>query len=128
MPGAYTFDADAEPDARDVLNASVPIRPAAAAMPRAPKVTEREPDEKPRTPRAFLAALTIALRDAKSADEADKIVCSEDVLRAKEVFTGEAKAQLDKLIADTMRTWFSEPPAEEPVDELRIHNEEKLAG
>jgi hypothetical protein len=46
MPGAYTFDADAEPDARDALNATVPIRPAAAATPRPPRVAEKPSGER----------------------------------------------------------------------------------
>ena len=41
MPGSTTFDADDEPPV-------APIRAAAAGMQRAPKVTEREPDETPR--------------------------------------------------------------------------------
>jgi hypothetical protein len=131
MPGAYTFDADAEPDARDALNASVPMKQVpltkAAAMPttRAPRITEpAEQQPRKQTRREFLDALDIATRDAKSAQEADKLICSEEVMRAKEAFIGEAKDRLDKIIARTLATWFSDKPAE---DADASHEPEEVA-
>ena len=109
----------AAPDARDALNATIPVtkqvpltRAAATTTQRAPRVTE--PAEQPRrqTRREFLDALDIATRDAKSAQEADKLICSEEVLRAKEAFVGEAKERLDEIIARTLETWFADAPAD----------------
>jgi len=119
------------PDEREALNASVPLKAAAAGMQRAPRVTEREPDEtpRPRTRRDFLDALDIATRDAKSAQEADKLICSEEVMRAKEVFAGDHKVRLDEIISRTLKTWFAEPPeADDDLPELEIVGADKLAG
>jgi len=119
------------PDARDALNAEIPVtkqvpltRAAATTTQRAPRVTE--PDEqRPRkqTRREFLDALDIATRDAKSSQEADKLICSEEVLRAKEAFVGEAKERLDEIIARTLGTWF----ADEPADADASHEPEGVA-
>jgi len=126
-----------EPDERDALNDAIPMtkqvplnKAAAAATPRAPRVTEREPDEtpRPRTRRDFLDALDIATRDAKSAQEADKLICSEEVMRAKEVFAGEHKVRLDEIISRTLKTWFAEPPEAEELPEVEIVGADKLAG
>ena len=138
-----------EHDAREAINAATPIRAAAAATPRAPRVTDKtaaqydtpkphpmmpnspaDPNPvdmpRPRTRRDFLDGLAIALRDAQSADEIDKIVCGEEVMRAKESFQNGHKAELDKLIADALAKWWSEAPADEDLPEVEIVGMEKV--
>jgi hypothetical protein len=143
--------AEASPE-RQAINDEIPMRPAAAATPRAPRKIDPtvydtsvadsasqqnqkngadrqrtdEPAEKPqRTRGSFLDALEIALRDATSADEVDRIVCSEDVMRAKETFQNGHKQRLDKLIADALAKWWTEPTDEE-LGEVEIEGAEKV--
>jgi hypothetical protein len=128
---------EAEPETeRDAINREVPIRAAAAEMPRGARIAERAaayeaPEQpqtaRPRTRRDFLDGLAIALRDAQTAEEVDRIVCAEDVMRAKETFTNGHKAELDKLIADALRKWWAEPPADD-LPEVEIAGQEKMAG
>jgi hypothetical protein len=116
---------EAEPDARDAMNATVPLRAAAAPMPKPARVVDPEVYEAPqhtaavpRTRGQFLDALSIALNDAKSAEEADRILCSEDVMRAKEAFTNGLKERLDGLISRALAKWWAEPPEELPEVEI----------
>jgi len=92
-------------------------------------VYEAPPQSTPpqRTRGSFLDALEIALRDAQSAEEIDRIVCSEDTMRAKDTFTNSHKQRLDKLIADALAKWWSEPPPAEDLPEVQIAGEEKAA-
>jgi hypothetical protein len=121
------------PDRRDAINNEVPVRAAAAATPRAPTVTEKEP--KRRTLRDILEATRIALRDAQDEHQVDAILCSEDFVRAKEAATGTAKTEFEKLTTDTLTRWWPQPPdaAATPVDDdpfapgLEIAGGDKLA-
>jgi hypothetical protein len=121
---------EASPE-REAINDEIPMRPAAAATPRAPRKVDptvyEAPAEKPqRTRGSFLDALEIALRDATDAEEVDRIVCSEDVMRAKETFQNGHKQRLDKLIADALAKWWTEPTDEE-LGEVEIAGSEKVA-
>jgi hypothetical protein len=130
----------------EAVNAEAPLRAAAADMPRAPRVADPQvyetptPPQGPMAPRTrgqFLDALSIALNDAKSAEEADRLLCSEDVMRAKETFTNGLKERLDGLVSRALAKWWAEPPvdalakwAEPPVDadpfgEVEINGAEK---
>jgi hypothetical protein len=120
---------EASPE-REAINDAIPMRPAAAATPRAPRKVDPTvydtPAEKPqRTRGSFLDALEIALRDATDAEEVDRIVCSEDVMRAKETFQNGHKQRLDKLIADALAKWWTEPSDEE-LGEVEIEGAEKV--
>jgi hypothetical protein len=148
MPGARVFDAEEEPPVvqirtapdREAVNEAVPLRAAAAPMPRAPKVADPEVYEasqqnqkteavrqQPRTRGQFLDALSIALNDAKSAEEVDRILCSEGVMRAKEAFTNGLKERLDGLISRALAKWWTDPPADD-LPEVHIAGEELAAG
>jgi RecT family len=122
---------------RQAINTEVPLRAAAADMPRAPKVADpqvyeasqqnqktEEVRQQPRTRGQFLDALSIALNDARSAEEMDRILCSEDVMRAKEAFTNGLKERLDGLISRALAKWWTDPPE----DELPHIAGEELAG
>jgi hypothetical protein len=119
-----------EPDARDAMNADIPLKAAAAATPRGARIAERAPSyeaspdtPRPRTRRDFLDGLAIALRDATGPEEVDRLLCGEEVMRAKEAFTNGHKAELEKLIGDALKKWWTEPP----LDEMEIAGEEKMA-
>jgi hypothetical protein len=125
IPGAQVFDAEEEPPV-------APLRAAAASTKKAarvvdPTVYEAPPQSTPpqRTRGQFLDGLSIALNDAKSAEEVDRILCSEDVMRAKEAFTNGLKERLDGLISRALAKWWAEPPDELP--EVHIEGEELAA-
>jgi hypothetical protein len=108
------------------------MRRAAPAPMRAERKVDPTPYEapakstpRPRTRREFLDGLSIALRDAQSAEEVDRIVCGEEVMRAKEVFQNGHKAELDKLIADALAKWWTEP-TEEELPEVEIEGQDKV--
>ena len=121
-----------EHDERAAINEAVPLRAAAAATPRGdrridPTVYEtQEPPEQPRkrTRRDFLDGLAIALRDAQSAEEVDRIVCGEEVMRAKEAFTNGSKMELEKLIADALKKWWHEPS--DGIEDVAIVGEDRV--
>ena len=117
MPGAYTFDADEAPPV-------APIRAAAADMPRAPTVSEKPATR--RTARDVLAGIEIALRDAQTHEEVDRILCGEDVQRGREHFQGDARAKLDDLVAKANAKWWPEQPEDELPD-IEITGEHNLA-
>jgi hypothetical protein len=113
------------------VTAAAPLRAAAADMPRGARVAEKQaaayetPTPPPaRTRGQFLDALSIALNDARSAEEMDRILCSEDVMRAKEAFTNGLKERLDGLISRALAKWWTDPPE----DELPHIAGEELAG
>jgi hypothetical protein len=118
-----------EHDVREAINAAVPLRAAAADMPRPPRVADPQVYETPppaRTRGQFLDALSIALNDAKSAEEADRILCSEDVMRAKESFQNGLKERLDGLVSRALAKWWTEPPVDaDPFGEVEIVGAEK---
>jgi len=105
-----------------------PLRAAAAPTPKAPRKVEADPP-RTRTRKDFLDGLEIALRDAKSPEEVDRIVCGEEVMRAKETFQNGHKQRLETLISETLAKWWHTPPdAETPDDgELEIAGADKLA-
>lgn len=136
-----TLEAEAEPAP------PTQIRAAAAATPRAPRVTDKtaaqyeapkphpmmpngpvDPNPvdmpRPRTRRDFLDGLAIALRDAQSAEEIDRVVCGDEVMLAKESFRNGHLEELKRLIADALAKWYVEPPAD---DEVQIKGEENIA-
>jgi hypothetical protein len=116
---------DVEPESEPEQPA---LKAAAASMPPTerivdPTVYATQPGTK-RTRGSFLDALEIALRDAKSAEEVDRIVCGEEVMRAKEVFTNGHKTRLDRLISDALNKWWTEP-SDEALGEVEIAGAEK---
>jgi hypothetical protein len=123
-----TLEHEPEPGTREAINAAVPLKAAAASMPRGERVADPTvydaPKPQQRTRGSFLDALEIALRDAKSAEEVDRIVCGEEVMRAKEVFTNGHKGRLDKLISEALSKWWANAP-EDDLPELEIAGEEK---
>jgi hypothetical protein len=117
---------------REAINAEVPLRAAAAPMPRGAKISERAPayeasppdTPRQRTRRDFLDGLAIALRDAQSAEEVDRLLCGEETMRAKESFRNGHLDELNRLIADALAKWYVEPTED---DEVHIKGEENLA-
>jgi hypothetical protein len=88
------------------------------AAPEQPTVTP-EPAEAPKPRRTignWLTAFELAARDAQSAEEANRIICSEESLQMKERLTGEAKLRYDAVITAALQTWFRDPPADDPLD------------
>jgi hypothetical protein len=77
-----------------------------------------------RTRRDFLDGLAIALRDAQSAEEVDRLLCGEETMRAKESFRNGHLDELNKLIAGALSKWYVEPSED---DEVHIKGEENLA-
>jgi hypothetical protein len=104
------------------------LKAAAASMPRGERVadptvydthgaqTQAHGTKPQRTRGSFLDALEIALRDAQSAEDVDRIVCGEEVMRAKEVFTNGHKERLDRLIGEALSKWWTEPKDGEPAE------------
>jgi hypothetical protein len=93
------------------------LKAAAASMPPAERIVDptvygAQPGTK-RTRGSFLDALEIALRDAQSAEDVDRIVCGEEVMRAKEVFTNGHKERLDRLIGEALSKWWVNAPEPE---------------
>ncbi len=123
-------EAEAPSDARDAINAEVPLRAAAAPMPRG--ATVRGPAEpatngKRRTISDWLSAFEIAARDAQSAEEANRVICSDEAVQMKEHVTGDAKQRYDRVIQTTLERWFSEPPDEPEAELPEIAGQERLA-
>jgi hypothetical protein len=125
------------PDEREALNASVPLKAAAADMQRAPKVTEKPPVKRPtRIPRTDkewetwmddfqLACVSMPTRS----DLAEYIgrPAVSDVIAAA---PAGVRRDIDRQIAHTHAELAAEPEpkpeADEPTDDLVIHGEEKL--
>jgi hypothetical protein len=104
-------------------------RAAAAPTPRGERKMADAPEtSRPRTRKDYLDGLEIALRDAQSAEEVDRIVCSEEALRAKAEFQNGHKTRLEKLIGDALKKWWHTPPdAAETPDDLHIEGEQYAA-
>jgi hypothetical protein len=101
-------------------------RAAAAPTPRGERKVEEAP--RPRTRKDFLDGLEIALRDAQTAEEVDRIVCQEDVMRAKTEFQNGHKTRLETLISAALAKWWHTPPdAGETADDLHIEGEKYVA-
>jgi hypothetical protein len=101
--------------------AAAPIRRAERAVD--PTVYDAPAHPPQRTRGSFLDALALALRDAQSAEEIDRIVCGEDVMRAKETFQNGHKQRLDSLIAEALNKWWTDAPE---AEEVHIEGEEKI--
>lgn len=131
-----TIDAKAEEppkpeqpqDRRETINAEVPLqqqRAAASATPSAQRRYERPQRE--RGYREILDSLRIALRAATNAEEVDRIICSEEILTAKERFKDDAQRELTALISEALIKWTpSSPPDDDPFADP-INGEEKVA-
>jgi hypothetical protein len=119
-------------DAREQMNRDVPLKAAAAPMQRGAKISAQAPmyeaslpdAPRQRTRRDFLDGLAIALRDAQSAEEVDRLLCGEETMRAKESFRNGHLDELNKLIAGALSKWYVEPSED---DEVHIKGEENLA-
>lgn len=128
-----------EHNERDEINEAVPLKAAAADMPRAPKVADPTVYETPpkSTPvengrksqrgyRDILSSLRIALRAAQTAEEVDRILCAEEILQAKETFKDDALVELNDVIQAALKRWFHEPPADD-LPEVQIAGEQHVA-
>lgn len=85
-----------------------PIRAAASEMQRPPTVRASTEEQRPRTRRAFLDGLAISFRDAQTHEEVDRIICGDEVARARKEFTNGHKDELERLIAETTKKWWPE--------------------
>jgi hypothetical protein len=109
------------------LAAHAEVVAAAAATPMPERKVADEPP-RPRTRKDYLDGLEIALRDAKNPEEVDRIVCGEEVMRAKETFQNGHKQRLETLISEALAKWWHTPPDDDgEVDDLHIVGEEKVA-
>ncbi len=116
---------------REAINSAVPLRAAATAMPRGATVSE--PPK--RTRAQFLDSLEIALRDAlrepDPAEAVDRIVCGDEVMRAKSEFRNGHIERLNRLITNALVAVTPEAPSDpvsdtaeelpEIVGEQRVH-------
>jgi phage recombination protein Bet len=101
---------------------------AAAAMPRGARIAEKAPQYegpqdapvKRQTNREWLDALRIALKDAQSASEVDRILESEEVQTMRQKLTNGAKQQLETIIFEALEKWYEAPPEEgtEPLEDI----------
>jgi len=119
-------------DAHDAINATVPLKAAAADMPRPPKVSEPPPDkprqQRQRGYREILDGLRIALRDAKTHEEVDAILCSGDVELGRRMFKDDAKKELEDIISAAMAKWWPrEPEPDDELPDIEITGEANLA-
>ncbi len=122
-----TIDHGASPE-REAINASIPLRAAATAMPRAPVVRAPAPTEQPgngrRTVGQFLAGLRIAGQDAlkepNPAEAVDRLVCGEEVLRMKGYLKDAPLAELNAIITELLIevTPKAPPDASDTAEEL----------
>jgi hypothetical protein len=133
MPGAYTFDADAEPDASDAMNAAIPITKqvpltkAAAPLARQErKAAVAHPlDEQDGT--KWLANLESLVANAQSRDELEKISDHRSVGDAIAKAPGAVRARISELLAKTYGRLPDPDSSHEPDDsELEIVGAEKL--
>ena len=97
-----------ERDARDELNNSVPLTNAASTTTtHAPTSAEKPPTKtRTRSYREIIDSLRVALRDATTHEEVDRILCGADVAHGRANFKDDALAELEKLITDVMAKWW----------------------
>jgi hypothetical protein len=142
MPGARVFDAEDEVPvapirtARDALNDTIPLRPAAAATPRAERkagpVYEAEPDaeygplDEP-DGRKWLLNLDVALANAQSQDEVVAIGghASVNHVTADPNAPAHVKRRVSELLANAYARFA--PDADADTGEIAIAGEEKVA-
>ena len=99
-----------ERDASDELNNSVPLTNSASTVTtHAPTLAEKPPTKtRTRSYREIIDSLRIALRDATTHEEVDRILCGVDVAHGRANFKDDALAELEKLIIDVMAKWWPE--------------------
>jgi hypothetical protein len=107
------------------IEAEPATRAATAPPPRAPAVTEPATQPPPRTRAQFLDSLELALRDALAGEDAaeavDRIICGDEVMRAKSEFRNGHLDRLNRLIFNALAE-LAPPPddgaeAHEPATE-----------
>ena len=119
-----------EPDEREALNATVPLKAAAAGMQRAPRVAEKTeaPQRTEEAWRVWVDKLRQACAVLYSRQEVVEIGERASVTDAIATGPGWVRAEVSKILAENYSRFGEEPEAEEPTDDLVIHGEEKLAG
>lgn len=63
--------------------------------------------------REILESIRLALRDAQSREQVDRVFDSDDFRHGKEVFKGEGLEELNRLEHAAIKRWWHEPPADE---------------
>ena len=112
-----TLEADPEPAHIQMgTSAANPVpaqegtqRAAAAAMPASPR--------KRQTIAEWLESHRIALADAQSAAEVDRILEAEDMQQARQTFRNGAKQQIEDMISEALAKWYQQPPEEPEAEE-----------
>ncbi len=128
---------------REAINAAVPLRAAATAMPRAPTVRApaepAQPGNGRRTVGQFLAGLRIAGQDAlkepNPAEAVDRLICGEEVMRMKAYLKDAPLAELNAIITELLLAVTPKAPPDasdaasdtEELGEVAIAGEAKLA-
>ena len=115
---------------RDAMNAQIPLRSAAAATPRperrAGPVYDAEPDPlDEQDGRKWLLNLDVALANAQSQDEVVQIGGHSSVGHATASAPEHVKRRVSELLAKAFARFA--PDGDADLDEVHIHNEEKLA-
>jgi hypothetical protein len=132
---------DEEPpvsDARAAINRDIPLRAAAASMPRGDRISEPvEPAGEVKLPpyRDFLRSLEIAIRDCGSIYEVNRLIARPETQQAMKSYKDDAKARLDAIIASGIAAHApaqtQEPPDGPPEwpgdDEVEIAGADKMA-
>jgi hypothetical protein len=116
---------------RDAINAEIPLRAAAAATPRGARVVDPTPPSAQSAPRRtigqLLDGIEIALRDATSRVEVDRILDTEDVLKLRGNVPADSPTmrRLDKMRKDALERHL---PMSDDADlpEVEIAGESKL--
>lgn len=129
MPGAMVFDAEEEPPV-------VPLKAAAADMPRAPRVTEKQAAAqeggKPHAPertddqwRAWLVKLRDACAVLRSRSEVEEVASKDTVGDALRDGPPWVRREIDDILADSFAR-FADAPADD-LPEVQIAGEELAA-
>ena len=147
MPGARVFDAEDDVPvapirtARDALNDTIPLRSAAAATPRAPRVVDPTPYEAPPPKQVDRSQWTDGMWrswiDAKLRPELDKLTTREEVAALGEKASVKdaidpklapewVRRDVAEILADYFRSLPEAAPSDD-LDEVVIAGEEHLA-
>ena len=128
MPGAVTFDHDAEPSLRDQVNAAVPMPAAAAATPRPPRRTESATASYTDAQwKAWLAKTSAAMDVLRSRQEVVEVGERESVRNAMADGPEWLRRDLSALLAEHYARFPEDPEPGEELPDLEIIGEEKLA-
>lgn len=137
IPGAVTFDAEAEvpsptpQDARDAINAAVPIRAAAAATPRPPRRSEAPPAERTDDQwQGWLTKLRDALGVLRTRQEVVEVGERGSVGDALATGPGWVQREISAALADAYAKFPEDEPAidDDPfAPGLEVHGEDKVA-